>query len=145
MKIYLDTCSLQRPFDSKTQVRILLESEAVLGILNYVENKNILLINSEVLEFEINRIPSTLRRVNSKNILKNAKYFVKLNKQIIQRARNLYECGIMSIDALHVASAEFAKADVFCTCDDKLISRLKRLECQTKIMNPIELIGEIEK
>lgn len=104
-----------------------------------------MLINSEVLEFEINRIPSTLRRVNSKNILKNAKYFVGINKQIVQRARNLTECGIMSIDALHVAAAEFAKVDVFCTCDDKLISRLKRIKCQTKIMNPIELIGEIEK
>ena len=32
MKIYLDTCSLQRPLDNKTQLRIKLESEAVLGL-----------------------------------------------------------------------------------------------------------------
>ena len=27
MRIYLDTCSLQRPLDSKTQIRIILEAE----------------------------------------------------------------------------------------------------------------------
>ena len=33
MKIYLDMCSLQRPFDNKEQVRVALEAEAVLGII----------------------------------------------------------------------------------------------------------------
>ena len=33
MKIYLDTCSLQRPLDNKTQLRVMVESEAVLGLL----------------------------------------------------------------------------------------------------------------
>ena len=33
MLLYLDMCSLQRPLDDKTQLRIALEAEAVLGIL----------------------------------------------------------------------------------------------------------------
>ena len=33
MRIYLDTCSLQRPLDDRHQVRIALEAEAVLAIL----------------------------------------------------------------------------------------------------------------
>ena len=36
MKIYLDMCCLQRPFDDKTQVRVLVEAEAVLGVACFV-------------------------------------------------------------------------------------------------------------
>jgi hypothetical protein len=51
MRIYLDTCSLQRPLDSKTHVRIILEAEAILGILALCESGKIELISSEVLLF----------------------------------------------------------------------------------------------
>ena len=33
MKVNLDACCLNRPFDDQTQIRIYLESEAVLTIL----------------------------------------------------------------------------------------------------------------
>ena len=35
MRIYLDTCCIQRPLDNKTQIRIILEAEAV-GYGNYL-------------------------------------------------------------------------------------------------------------
>lgn len=41
MKIYLDTCSLQRPLDSRNQVRIIVEAEAILGILSLFESGRI--------------------------------------------------------------------------------------------------------
>ena len=41
MKIYLDTCSLHRPLDSKTQIRIMLEAEAILGIIGLCETGQI--------------------------------------------------------------------------------------------------------
>ncbi|HLA87123.1 MAG TPA: hypothetical protein VJL10_03815 [Anaerolineales bacterium] len=47
--IYLDTCSIQRPLDSKTQLRITLEAEAILGILSFVETNKADLISSEIL------------------------------------------------------------------------------------------------
>lgn len=37
MRVYLDTCSLQRPLDDKSQLRIRLEAEAVLSVLDLVE------------------------------------------------------------------------------------------------------------
>ncbi len=145
MKIYLDACSLQRPFDDKTQIRILLESEAVLGIIAYFENKKVDLINSEVLEYEIAGIPNNLRRLNSLNVLNAANIYVKLNTEIEKNAKMFSEKGIMPLDALHLASAEYAKADYFCTCDDKLAARAKRITLAVKVVTPIELIGEIEK
>ncbi len=145
MKIYLDTCSLQRPFDAKNQVRILLESEAVLGILSYVEHKKVTLISSDALVYEIENIPSALRRYNSKSILNLANIYVKVNAKIEKRAVQLVAFGIMPLDALHLSMAESSNADYFCTCDDKLISKTKKLIKKTKIVTPIELIGEIEK
>lgn len=41
MTIYLDTCAIQRPFDDQTQLRIALESEAVLALIEHVENGKI--------------------------------------------------------------------------------------------------------
>ncbi|MBI3410260.1 MAG: hypothetical protein HY040_18120 [Planctomycetes bacterium] len=38
MRIYLDACSLQRPFDDRSQPRINVEAEAVLTILRLVES-----------------------------------------------------------------------------------------------------------
>lgn len=145
MKIYLDTCSLQRPFDAKDQVRILLEAEAVLGILSYVEQKKVILISSDALVYEIENIPGALRRYNSKSILNLAETYIKVNSKIEKRAGQLISLGIMPLDALHLSMAESPGADYFCTCDDKLVSKAKRFLVKTKIITPIELIGEIEK
>lgn len=145
MKIYLDTCSLQRPFDNKSQVRVLIEAEAVLGILSYVEKNKIILVNSDILEYEASNIPNALRRFNSQSVLKLAASFIKLEKRIEKRASELNDVGIQALDSLHIASAEAAKVDYFCTCDDKLISKTRRIELKIKVVTPIELIGVIER
>ena len=145
MKIYLDTCSLQRPFDSKNQVRIILEAEAVLGILSYIESNKIELVNSDILRYEIENIPNSIRRNNSESILELAKSYIKVNDRIKKRAEVFVSTGIMSLDALHLASAEYSKADYFCTCDDKLANKSKKIDLNIKVVTPIELIGEIEK
>ena len=41
MLVYLDMCSIQRPLDDKTQLRILVECEAVLGIIALCESGNV--------------------------------------------------------------------------------------------------------
>jgi len=58
MKIYLDNCAIQRPFDDKTQIKIALESEAILGIISLVEAHEIELVSSDILEFEISKTPN---------------------------------------------------------------------------------------
>jgi hypothetical protein len=40
MKIYLDVCCLNRPFDDQTQDRIRLETEAVMLILGRIAAKD---------------------------------------------------------------------------------------------------------
>ena len=54
------------------------------------------------------------------------------------------EEGIKPVDALHLASAVEAKADYFCTCDDRFLKRAKAVDTgQTKVVSPLELITEV--
>ena len=129
MRIYLDLCSLQRPLDSKTQIRVVLEGEAVLGILSLCELGVAELISSDALA-----------------ALSRAKISVALDEQIEKRARELNRTGFGPLDALHLASAEEAHADYFCTCDDRLLRKARSFpSLKTKVMSPIELAEEIEK
>lgn len=61
MNVYLDHRCLQRPLDNKGQVRVRLESEAVLAILSVWEQKRIELISSEALEFDLAQNPDPAR------------------------------------------------------------------------------------
>jgi hypothetical protein len=50
MRLYFDTCSLQRPLDDRIQTRIVLEAEAVLALLAYCERCHADLIVSDMME-----------------------------------------------------------------------------------------------
>jgi hypothetical protein len=93
MKVYLDTCSLQRPLDSKTQIRIILEAEAILGILGLCEAEQLELISSEVLAFEIEQNPHGIRREFGLGVLVKASSFVGLNEHIEKRAEDFNSEG----------------------------------------------------
>jgi predicted nucleic acid-binding protein len=145
MKLYLDTCSLQRPLDSKDQIRITLESEAVLVIIALCEIDLVDLISSEVLLFENRRVTNASRRDYALEVLQNAKHFIRLNDEIKNRAKELSDLGIMALDALHLASAEKAQADFFCTCDDKLLKKARpACEPGMKIVSPIQFLEEVD-
>jgi predicted nucleic acid-binding protein len=145
MKIYLDNCSLQRPLDSRTSTRVVLEAEAILSVLTLLESGKIELISSEVLLFEIKKGPSSARREYALEVLSRARTFVRLNERVEKRAAKFMALGIKPLDALHLASAEEAKADRFCTCDDRFLQKAKAVAgLTTRPVSPIELIEELE-
>ena len=144
MKLYLDMCSLQRPLDSKTQVRIILEAEAVLGIIALCEAGQIQLMSSDILIFEAQNITITQRKAYVFEVLNKASIYLARTKNIEQKAKELVTLGIKPLDSLHLASAIIAKADYFCTCDDRLLRRAKNLDTiATRIVYPTELIMEL--
>lgn len=51
MKIYFDNCCLQRPFDNKSQIRIRIEAEAILSIIELIEEGKFELIISSVVNY----------------------------------------------------------------------------------------------
>jgi len=146
MRVYLDCCSLQRPFDDRSQPRIAVEAEAVLVILALCESQQVRLISSESLLFEIGRIPDQTRREDALTILRLAKETVELTTEVEVLARILMASGLKPLDALHLASASTAKADYFCTCDDKFLRKAKTLNgLETRVVSPTELVMELDK
>lgn len=145
MKIYLDNCSIQRPLDDKNQLRILIESETVLGILSSVESEQIERISSEVLIFEAGRITDIFRKEHTLRTLSRAKEVIMLDDEIEKRAEEFVRIGIKPIDALHLAAAEKIKADYLCTCDDKFLKKTKKINgIGTNVVSILELLKEIE-
>lgn len=145
MKSYFDTCSLQRPLDSKQQIRVVLEAEAILGVIAVWEKGQIELVSSEVLVYEVMKTTHPIRREYAENIFSKIGEIVPLNEEITFRAKEFVEYGIKSLDALHLASAEWAKVDFFCTCDDRFLSKAKKIKnLNTMAVSPIELIEELE-
>lgn len=142
--IYLDTCSIQRPLDSKTQLRITLEAEAVLGILSLVETNKVSLVSSEILLFETNRNSNQIRREYALEVISKAKGFIAMNPKIEKRSRELVDLGIHFLDAVHLASAEDARADYFCTCDDAFLKKAKNIKnLKVSVVSPLELAEEL--
>ena len=142
--IYLDVCCLNRPFDDQTQARILLESEAILQIINYCQSGQWELVNSTVLESEIAQISNPLKKEQVEQFLLLAKHQMLVTPEIIKKAKELITLGIKNFDALHLACAE-NNVDIFLTTDDRLLN--KALSYQDKInvtvANPITWLMKI--
>jgi predicted nucleic acid-binding protein len=146
VKIYLDLCAIQRPLDTPNQVRIALESEAVLGIIRFSDGDEVELLSSEALLYEGEQSALSIRKEHTRAVLAKAKDFVNVTEKERLRAENLMKFGINPLDALHLALAEAGNADYFCTCDDKLLQYAKRVEdLMVKVVNPVDLVQEIEK
>ena len=143
MRIYLDTCCLQRPLDDQTQPRIRVETEAVFAILASVQAGSVTLLTSEVLEFEISRIPDEQRRREAAAILTLASERLTLSESTEVLAESFAQAGLSSIDALHVALADTANANYFVTSDDKLLRRAKALQGLNVL--PISILGFISE
>ncbi|MCZ7667161.1 MAG: PIN domain-containing protein [Chloroflexi bacterium] len=135
-KIYLDTCSIQRPLDTLSQTRLRLEAEAILGVLTQVKAGNVELISSIVLELETQRNLLAIRREHGEQILAQATSIAIVNEQIEQSSLHFMQIGIKILDALHLAAAEAAGADYFCTCDDRFYGKQRQLLACRRVLFP---------
>ncbi len=144
MRIYIDTCGLQRPLDDRSQLRIRLEAEAILGVLERIRSGACDLVSSEVLEYEIGRNPNMTRLDFASEIVSTAAIRVLIDNKIQQRALELNQKGIDTLDSLHLACAEACGAHYFCTSDDALLRRAKREINGVQAVSPLELAEELE-
>jgi predicted nucleic acid-binding protein len=144
MKLYLDMCSLQRPLDTKTQIRVAVEAEAILNVLALCEAGYADLLASDALVFETEQNAHPVRKQYTFGVLAMARQFVLTDSRVEARARAFHATGIKPLDALHLASAVEAQAEYFCTCDDRLLRRAKAADTHpTKVVSPLELVAEI--
>jgi predicted nucleic acid-binding protein len=126
MKIYLDACCLNRPFDDQSQNRIRMESEAILIILYRFFNREWEWVGSEALDIEIEETPNIEKKYYLMRLASFVKESVKIQENIASRANELTKIGFKSFDAMHIACSESASTDIFLTTDDKLIKLAKK-------------------
>lgn len=143
MRVYLDTSVYNRPCDDQTQAKIFLETQAVLIILQKIEDQEIELVNSPILEYENSRNTQILQQYSMNRYLKMASFTQPKTTTVEARAKQLEKAGIKALDALHVTCSEISKCDYFITCDQRLINRAQTLTT-IKTVNPIDLIQEVE-
>jgi predicted nucleic acid-binding protein len=141
MKVYLDLCVYNRPFDDQTQPRIMMETLGVIIIMALVSSDEIKTINSFALEYENVKNPKLESKMIVSDMLQLASQFVKYSESIQKQAENLEAAGMMGIDSLHLACADHVDADFFITCDDNLIKRARRTgKINAKVISILEFI-----
>ena len=71
MRIYLDNCSYNRPYDDQSQMRIYLETQAKLHIQDMIRQKQIELVTSYVLDFENSNNRSIQKKMAIEKFMKD--------------------------------------------------------------------------
>jgi len=144
MRIYLDNCCYNRPFDDQSQIRVALESQAKLYIQRLIVEGKISLVVSYVSRFENVANPHVTRKNAINDFFRNAKFYVDYSyaESVEKNARGIMESGVKEKDALHIACAIEGKCEYFLTTDGPV---LKYLSPQLKICNPIDFLRELEE
>jgi predicted nucleic acid-binding protein len=139
LKIYLDNCALNRPFDDQSNLMVRLESEAKLSIQELVKEGAIDLVWSFVLDYENanNPFQDKQERIGQWKYL--AKDDCVLTDEIRATAHKLLYLGLKQVDASHIACSIAANVDYFITTDKGILK--KHLD-RIKIVNPIIFMEE---
>ena len=126
MWVYLDTNVFGRLFDDKSQLRIALESEACLIILELIKQEKLDCLSSDILRLEILRSP-IMRRTYMQSLIKTCSKHISETSKLKDIAKQIEEeSGVEERDALHIASACAREAKYFITCDDDLTKNIER-------------------
>jgi predicted nucleic acid-binding protein len=139
LRVYLDNCCYNRPFDLPSSPAVIFESSAKMLIQTLILNEKVELVSSFVLHEEMlaNSNADTRRLIS--DFLANAKAYVAKDK--IDLVRNLASqimlTGIKYMDASHVACSIIAGSDYFITTDKRL---LKYNSDKVSIINPVDFI-----
>ncbi len=143
MKIYLDICMFNRPFDDQNQIRIRIEAEAKLYIQAQIKNGSLALVWSYILDLENQQNPYEERKNIIRNWKVNASVDIEETESILNKAELIAGMGLKAKDALHVASAIEGGAKYFLTTDDRIIKKLTGFT-EILVMNPTDFIKVLD-
>ena len=137
MRLYLDTCCFNRPFDNQAQMKIRLETEAKLYIQQKILEGVYELAWSYILDYENNSNPFSERRSRIIQWKSIAKFDCAEEESILLEAEKLQKLGLKVFDALHIACALHMQCDYVLTTDSKMLSRAVT---QIKVIDPTTFV-----
>jgi hypothetical protein len=138
MRVYLDNCVFNRPFDDQDQSRVKRETEAVNKIRKWVEQGLLELAWSYVIDLEVFRNPFADRRQGAASWKIMSATEIGPSVKIVSNALELRYLGLREIDSLHIACAIESKSDYFVTTDDVILKRATVVS-SLSIVDPVVL------
>jgi predicted nucleic acid-binding protein len=144
MRIYLDNCCFNRPFDRQASIKVKLETDAKIFVQLSIKKGKIELAWSYILDFENEANPFKER----KNIIAQWKNLTVIdiaeNYNVLSKATKFANTGIKAKDALHIACAIEAGCKYFLTTDDGILKKTFEVN-EIIVINPVDFIKIIEE
>ena len=140
LKIYLDNCCYNRPFDDLTIEKNRLEASAKIFIQTLIKYKSLTLVFSFVNLIEAEDSPFEDNKAYIMSFIEeNASVFVGKNRldEIERLADEVMRAGIKKKDAAHIACAVTAGCDYFITTDKRV---LRYKTDKINMINPADFI-----
>ena len=144
IRIYLDNCAYNRPFDDKNQLSIHMEAEAKLQIQEDIRNGIYELIWSYMNEYENNDNPYEDIRESIGVWEHVAGYICSPDQKIFEKGKQIQNNGIRPKDSLNLACAVESGCRYFITTDKALLKKAG-LFSEIEIINPIDFIRRTEE
>lgn len=136
-KIYLDVCTLCRPYDDQTYLRVRMETSAVHLILSAVEKSKFKLVWSPVHLKEIEATANEVERAELLYLIAKTQSRSEHNTLLTRnRAEFFVSKGLGIADAAYLAYSESFQAELI-TCDDKFAKKSKTITPAIWVGNPV--------
>ena len=145
MKIYMDVCCLNRPFDDQSQDRIYLEAEAILAILPHCQGGEWLLVTSDIIDYELSNLTNQVKLQRIRGICSVAEERITVTQVVKDLSKSFQNGGVKLVDSLHLALCEIYGITVLLTTDDQFISSAAKLKINTRVINPIVWLMEVNQ
>ncbi len=154
--IYLDTNAYARPFDDQTPSRIQGETDALLVIIEAIKTETLLLLSSDILQFEVQNILDEEKRTKVSQYLTLSTCHIEQTDDVLQLGKQIqHQCHTRSRDALHVASAILGDARYCISCDNT-VTAMKHARCYRRlgkafrhtyfsVMNPRRFVERLQQ
>ena len=144
MRIYLDNCCYNRPYDQSLQTRIVNEARAKMEIQLAIAEGKLELVASYMLVAENTKCPIQMAREYNLNFMhKFAKQYVSTQRieALKPMISEIMETGIKRADATHIACAIDSDCDYLITVDDRM---LKYKDDRIKVISPNDMLYIME-
>jgi predicted nucleic acid-binding protein len=144
MRIYLDNCCYNRPYDDQSFEIIRLETEAKLYIQDKIRDNKIERVWSFILDYENSENPYEDQTEAMYEWKKKSAFYLGPLESVRKKAKDLIKnIHLKPKDALHLACAVDAHCDYLLTTDKYMIKKTETLS-EIKVINPLDFILLVE-
>jgi len=105
----------------------------------------LLFLRSPAHDLENDQNPVIQRAARVRELLARLPLSEFADQDLVRRIQELQGLGFKNFDAFHLACAELGGAEVFATCDDRLLKAARReaSRLRVRVENPLDLMKEV--